>query len=150
MSYTASQFLARFPEFSAITTPVGVLPSDVIQARLDDFDADTSDNFGALRDRAVYLQVAHDLGVRYRINSSMYGIKDLSTPGISSGRQVAGPSVSEQYALPSNLTQWRGDWRAYYSRTIYGLEYLMLCEKSLSDGLLAFESSENSPTGGTL
>ena len=141
MSYTASQFLARFPEFTAITAPAPLTPSDLIQARLDDFDADTSDDFMTNRDRAVYLQVAHDLGIRYRINLSMYGIRDLQNPGISSGRQVAGHSVSEQFQLPANLMMWRGDWRGYYSRTVYGLEYLMLCEKSLTKGVASFEST---------
>ena len=143
MAYVASQFLARFPEFSNIAVPPnsGLQPSDLIQARLDDFDADTSDDFGTNRDRAVYLQVAHDLGIRYRINLSQFGVRDLQNPGISSGKQVAGHSVSEQFILPANMMQWRGDWRGYYSRTTYGLEYLMLCEKSLSKGVLSFDST---------
>lgn len=148
MAYTAAQFLARYPEFTAITVPAGsgLTPSDLIQARLDDFDADTSDDFSTNRDKAVFLQVAHDLGIRYRINLSMYGIRDTTNPGISSGKQVAGHSVSEQFVLPANLMQWRGDWRGYYSRTIYGLEYLMLCEKSLTKGVASFDSTTQGTT----
>ena len=140
MAYTASQFLVRYPEFAAVAAPAGMQSADVIQAQLDDFDADTSDDFGTQRQKAVFLQVAHALGVRYRINLAAAGVNNLQNPGISSGKQVAGHSVSEQFALPDNLTNYRGDWRAFYSRTTYGLEYLMLCAKSLSKGRLSSDT----------
>jgi hypothetical protein len=145
MSYTPAQFLLRFPEFSAVTPPpgMGLTSADVIQAQLDDMDADTSDSFGALRDRAVFLQTAHELAVRYRVNLAPYGVNNLTAPGISSGMQVAGHSVSEQYVLPANLTQHRGDWRAWFSLTKYGLEYLALCAKGLSKGALSSDSEED-------
>ncbi len=138
MAFTSTAFLARFPEFSGITPPPGGTADLVIQTALDDFDADTSEDFDTNRDRAVYLQTAHQLALRYRINIAPYGINNQSHVGVSTGKQVAGHSVSEQFALPANLMQWRGDWRGYYSRTQYGLEYLALCEKSLSNGITSF------------
>ena len=138
MSYTSAQFLARYPEFSAIIVPVGVTVASTIQVILDENDADASDDFGDNRGRAVFLQTAHALAIRHRINLSPYGVNNLANPGLSSGKQVAGHSVSEQFVLPANLLQWRGDWRGYYSRTTYGLEYLALCERSISNGVASF------------
>jgi len=138
MSYTASNFLARYPEFAGIVVPTGVTVQATIQVILDEVDADCSTDFETNRDKAVYLQTAHILGLRHRINLAPYGVRDLSSPGVSSGRQVAGHSVSEQFAMPYNLTSWRGDWRGFYSRTVYGLEYLALCDRSLTKGIASF------------
>lgn len=138
MAYTASNFIARYPEFAGIIVPTGVTVLQTIQVLLDEVDADTSDDFASNRDKAVYLQVAHKLAIRHRINLAPYGIKDLSNPGVSSGKQAAGSSVSEQWALPVNLMMARGDWRSYYSRSVYGLEYLQLCDVSLTRGIGSF------------
>lgn len=136
--YSASDFLVRYFEFNGIILPSTVTLSAYVQSILDEKDAETSDDFGDVRQKAVFLQTAHMLSLKHRINLAPSGVKDLSNPGISSGKQVAGHSVSEQFQLPANLSQWRGDWRSLYSRTVYGLEYLALCESSLTHGIASF------------
>lgn len=138
MDFLADTFLLDFPEFNGIVPVGGRTVSQIVQRQLDIIGDDVSENFGTQTERAVFLQTAHHLSLRHRINLAGYGIKDLSTPGISSGKQVAGQSVSEQYAMPANLIQGRGDWRAFYSRTTYGLEYLALCDKVIPTGALSF------------
>jgi hypothetical protein len=144
MAYTATQFLLRYPEFGAIPAPTGATSADVVQANLDDFDAETTvSNFGKMRSKAVFLQVAHALGVRYRINLSQYGLNNLQSPGVSSGTQTAGHSVSHQFAMPAALSQQgagHGNWKAWYSRTVYGLQYLALCETTLAKGVISADT----------
>lgn len=136
--YLASDFLIRYFEFTGIILPGTVVLNTYVQSILDEEDADCTDDFGDNRRKAVYLRTAHYLSLKHRINLAPSGVKDLSNPGISSGKQVAGHSVSEQFQLPANLLQWRGDWRSFYSRTVYGLEYLALCESSLTHGIASF------------
>jgi len=133
--YPASEFLTRYFEFNGIILPSTVTLNDYVQLILDEKDADCSEDFGDNRRKAVWLQTAHYLSLTHRINLAPSGVRDKSNPGISSGKQVAGHSVSEQFQLPANLSQWRGDWRGFYSRTVYGLEYLALCESSLTNGI---------------
>lgn len=136
--YSASIFLTRYFEFNGIILPSTVTLAAYVQVILDEKDAECSDDFGDVRQQAVFLQTAHYLSLKHRINLAPSGVKDLSNPGISSGKQVAGHSVSEQFQLPANLSQWRGDWKSFYSRTVYGLEYLALCESSLTHGIASF------------
>ena len=69
MTATRAGFLAAHPEFSNAGTAL-------IDAQLELAEADVSDSFGALRDKAVYLKLAHQLA------SSPWGRNARSTaPG---------------------------------------------------------------------
>jgi hypothetical protein len=144
MAYTSTQFLLRFPEFGSIPAPAGNTSADVIQVHLDDMDAETSNHsFGCARGKAVFLQVAHALGIRYLINLAASGLNNLQNPGVASGKQVAGHSVSHQFVMPVALSQQgagHGNWKAYYSRTTYGLQFLALCDTCLSKGVISAET----------
>jgi hypothetical protein len=137
--YLASDFLTRYFEFNGIVLPSTVVLNTYVQMILDEEDAECdNDVFGDMRQKAVFLRTAHLLSLKHRINLAPSGVKDLSNPGISSGKQVAGHSVSEQSQLPALLLQWKGDWRSFYARTVYGLEYLKLCECSLPNAIASF------------
>jgi hypothetical protein len=112
---TAADFLAEYPEFASIDTDPAIA-SAIITRAIADADAWLSASaFGTLRDKALKLYTAHRLAVRYRAT-----IAQVSTEPVTDAAQT---------------------WRADFTRTNYGSEYLTLLDAVTPHGQVCGSAS---------
>lgn len=119
---TPAQFLALYPEFNAISTNSVTLTA-IVQTALDAADAIVSDTQWSTTRRTyiVDLVAAHRLTVRYA--PTVDSLNGYLHPGLQANQNISPTGLVLNVAHNSMVT---GDqaFRADYSRTEYGLEFL--------------------------
>jgi len=134
---TYAQFIALFPEFADI--PDAATSETVITAALGVEDASVSDcafgpNTSPLRDRVVMLRAAHWLALRYKINVD--GMLSQQSTGVVTSMSASTGGLSKSMAQNAMVTG-NNPFKAYWSKTNYGLEYLMILSETIAPGRVA-------------
>jgi hypothetical protein len=143
----AAYFLERAPEFLTIN-PDPTQAAAICQQELDDADDMLSDTaFGKARNLALALVAAHRLAIRYKI--TVPGMRNPATPGVLAGQGATTGGLNQQLAH-SALVESAQAWRADYSRTNYGLQYLGLLDRTITPAMICGRARDDEPPSGDI